>query len=31
MYQIYSFIEMLVMTWAIAIWASFPEDQGERR
>jgi hypothetical protein len=31
MYQIYSLLGLMVMTWAIAIWASLPEDQDDAR
>jgi hypothetical protein len=31
MYQIYSLIGLMVLTWAIAIWASFPEEQDDTR
>jgi hypothetical protein len=31
MYQIYSMLGLMVIVWAIAIWASFPEEQEERR
>jgi hypothetical protein len=31
MYQIYSLLAILVMTWGIAIWASMPEDQHDVR
>lgn len=31
MYQIYSMLGLMVITWAVAIWASFPEEQEERR
>jgi hypothetical protein len=31
MYQIYSLIGLMVMMWAIAIWASFPEEQNDTR
>ena len=27
MYQVYGLLGMLVMTWAIAIWASFPRNK----
>lgn len=30
MYQIYSLIGILALTWAVAIWASFPEEQNDR-
>lgn len=31
MYQIYSLLAILVMTWGIAIWASLPEEQDDTR
>ncbi len=31
MYQIYSMLGLMVITWAVAIWASFPGEQEERR
>ncbi len=31
MYQIYSLLAILVMTWGMAIWASMPEDQDDVR
>jgi hypothetical protein len=31
MYQIYSLLAILVMTWGIAIWASFPQEQDDVR
>jgi len=31
MYQIYSLLGLMVMTWGIAIWASMPEDQDGAR
>ena len=31
MYQIYSLIGIMVLTWGIAIWASFPEEQDDVR
>jgi hypothetical protein len=31
MYQIYSLIGLMVLTWAIAIWASLSEEQDEKR
>jgi hypothetical protein len=31
MYQIYSLLGLMVMTWGIAIWASMPEDQDDAR
>jgi hypothetical protein len=29
MYQIYSLLGLMVMTWGIAIWASLPAEQDE--
>jgi hypothetical protein len=29
MYQIYSLLGLMVMTWGIAIWASMPEDRND--
>jgi hypothetical protein len=29
MYQIYSLLGLMVMTWGIAIWASLPDDQDD--
>ena len=31
MYQIYSILGLMVFLWAVAIWASFPEEQKENR
>ena len=31
MYQIYSLMGIMVLTWAIAIWASFPGEQDDVR
>ncbi len=31
MYQIYSMLGLLLFTWIVAFWASFPEEQEERR
>lgn len=31
MYQIYSLLAILVITWGVAIWASMPEEQDDVR
>jgi hypothetical protein len=31
MYQIYGLLVMTVLVWGIAIWASIPEEQEDRR
>jgi hypothetical protein len=31
MYQIYSMLGLLAITWGVAIWASLPEEQEDRR
>jgi len=31
MYQIYSMIGLTVIFWSIAIWASLPEEQEDKR
>ena len=31
MYQIYSMVGLMVFVWAVAIWASFPEEQEDSR
>lgn len=31
MYQIYSMLGILVFVWAVAIWASFPEEREDSR
>ena len=31
MYQIYSMLVLTVFLWAVAIWASFPEEQADSR
>jgi hypothetical protein len=31
MYQIYSLLTIVVLLWSIAIWASIPEEEEDRR
>jgi hypothetical protein len=31
MYQIYSLVGLMVLTWAVTIWASFPEEREDSR
>jgi hypothetical protein len=31
MYQIYSILGLMVFTWGVAIWASFPQEQENTR
>jgi hypothetical protein len=31
MYQIYSMLALVAIVWGIAIWASIPEEQEDRR
>jgi len=31
MYQIYSLVGIIILLWAITIWASIPEEETDRR
>lgn len=31
MYQIYGLVGIIVLLWSIAIWASIPEEEADRR
>ena len=31
MYQVYSLLGLMAIVWGVAIWASIPEEQEDRR